>query len=256
MDLHRSCSKCSYDLCLSCCQEIRKGNLPGHMGPATAKYNKRGGAYVQICRPISGTIRCSVPTKSAPIGSTQRWKPNGNGGIPCPPSGLGGCANHNLDIKCIFPSKWMSELEEIAEETACSYDLPEVSDPSIQCPFCFSIGRKYFDIGKQLRKAADREGSDDNYLYCPTKHDVQEEDVEHFQKHWMRGQPVIVRNVLQDTTDLSWDPLNLLHTICEKNGNRLCCDMKIVRATDCLDWCEVCAIIFFCSHPLKFQFST
>ncbi|XP_031500106.1 lysine-specific demethylase JMJ26-like isoform X2 [Nymphaea colorata] len=241
VDLHRSCSKCSYDLCLSCCQEIRNGNLPGRKGPVPAKYNRRGGAYIQICRPISAAVRHSVATKSAIIGSTlaQRWKPNGNGGIPCPPNGLGGCANHNLDLKCIFPSKWMSELEESAEETACSYDFPEVSDPSIQCPFCFSIGSKFFEMGKQLRKAADREGSDDNYLYCPTKDDIQEEDVEHFQKHWMRGQPVIVHDVLQDTTELSWDPLTMLRTICEKNGNRLRSDMKIVKATDCLDWCEI-----------------
>jgi len=61
-----------------------------------------------------------------------------------------------------------------------------------------------FEISDKLRRAANMQDSGDNYLYCPT---VKGETLEHFQKHWRRGEPVIVGNVFDNTTGLSWEPM-------------------------------------------------
>lgn len=53
-------------------------------------------------------------------------------------------------------------------------------------------------VNKNLRNAASREDSS-NYLYCPSAIDIQQGDLDHFQAHWIRGEPVIVRDVLKLT---------------------------------------------------------
>ncbi|GKV21516.1 hypothetical protein SLEP1_g31490 [Rubroshorea leprosula] len=35
-------------------------------------------------------------------------------------------------------------------------------------------------------------------------------DLEHFQKHWAKGEPVIVRDVLNDASGLSWEPMTVV----------------------------------------------
>ena len=60
-----------------------------------------------------------------------------------------------------------------------------------------------------VRKSASREGSsssnDNNLLYCPDAIDLEDKDFEHFQMHWRRGEPVVVKNVLKKTCGLSWN---------------------------------------------------
>ncbi|KAJ0024801.1 hypothetical protein Pint_07069 [Pistacia integerrima] len=69
------------------------------------------------------------------------------------------------------------------------------------------IGEADFQRNRDLVKAAHRDNSQDNYLYCPTATQVGNNEIEHFQMHWMRGEPVIVTNVLEKTSSLSWDPM-------------------------------------------------
>ena len=59
---------------------------------------------------------------------------------------------------------------------------------------------------KNSRKAASREKSADNYLYCPLSNDIKQDDLKHFQRHWIKGEPVIVRGVLEQMSQLSWEP--------------------------------------------------
>jgi lysine-specific demethylase 3 len=96
---------------------------------------------------------------------------------------------------------------------------------------------------EQLQEAAAREDSGDNLLYYPTIIDVRSDNLEHFQKHWGRGQPVIVRNVLQSTSDLSWDPIVMFCNYLKNNAAR----SQNGQATDCSDWFEVSV---FLSHVL------
>ncbi|KAM7482495.1 hypothetical protein LguiB_007078 [Lonicera macranthoides] len=91
---------------------------------------------------------------------------------------------------------------------------------------------------KNLRKAACREDSSDNYLYCPLASDIEQGDLEHFQKHWVTGAPVIVRDVLGLTPGLSWEPMVMWRAVREIKYKTGSSDLD-VTAVDCLDWCEV-----------------
>ncbi|KAH1226988.1 Lysine-specific demethylase JMJ25 [Glycine max] len=63
----------------------------------------------------------------------------------------------------------------------------------------------------------------------------QYKDLRHFQWHWEKGEPVIVSNVLECTSGLSWEPLvmwrALRHVTNTKHGQYLA-----EKTIDCLDW--------------------
>ncbi|KAH1256094.1 Lysine-specific demethylase JMJ25 [Glycine max] len=65
----------------------------------------------------------------------------------------------------------------------------------------------------------------------------QYKDLRHFQWHWEKGEPVIVSNVLECTSGLSWEPLvmwrALRHVTNTKHGQHLA-----EKTIDCLDWTE------------------
>ncbi|KAL2972540.1 hypothetical protein AAZX31_15G258900 [Glycine max] len=67
--------------------------------------------------------------------------------------------------------------------------------------------------------------------------DLQYKDLRHFQWHWEKGEPVIVSNVLECTSGLSWEPLvmwrALRHVTNTKHGQHLA-----EKTIDCLDWTE------------------
>ena len=129
------------------------------------------------------------------------WKINSDLSIPCPPSQRGGCENSSLQLKCMPPgSNWIAKIERKAKEVALNYQFPESLRDSQACSECFKPNSELSD---NLRRAANREDGRDNYLYCPTVQDVKGETLEHFQKHWRRGEPAIVRNALDNTTGLS-----------------------------------------------------
>ena len=91
-----------------------------------------------------------------------------------------------------------------------------------------------------LRRAAFREGSEDNYLYCPASKDIFEDGkLFHFQKHWAKGEPLIVRDVLEETTHLSWEPMVMWRALCENVDSDISSKMSEVKAIDCLACCEV-----------------
>ena len=93
---------------------------------------------------------------------------------------------------------------------------------------------------KTRMQAANRDGSGDNYLYCPAAADIQEDDLVHFQKHWAKGEPVIVSDVLQLTSGLSWEPSVMWRALREKKSSgHVEDDHFAVKALDCLDLCEV-----------------
>ncbi|XP_059669624.1 lysine-specific demethylase JMJ25-like [Cornus florida] len=189
VDFHRSCPNCSYDLCLTCCWEIRNGCL-------------RGGV------------------------------------IPCPPKEMGGCGHDLLELKCMFPESWVSELQKKVKKIVKTYELADLNKISTQQCSCFKSNGK-IDIGNgKLRKSASRKDSEDNYLYCPSASDIRQGDLEHFQSHWIRGEPVIVSNVHEFTSGLSWEPMVMWRAFREIKYTKGSSDL-VVKATDCLDCCEV-----------------
>ncbi|KAK4347556.1 hypothetical protein RND71_033895 [Anisodus tanguticus] len=198
VDLHRNCPICSYDLCLTCCQEIREGCFLGD---------------------------CADEDRRLPA-----WKTTETGDIHCPPKKRGGCGNNRLVLKCLFGEKRvqqiMREVENLVKANSSASETRSVNKE--QCP-CNS---------KNRRKAASRSDFDDNYLFCPSARDIQEGHLEHFQTHWKIGEPVIVSNVLELASGLSWEPMVMwraFRNISIKEGSS---DL-VVTAVDCLDWCEV-----------------
>nr|KYP51258.1 Lysine-specific demethylase 3B [Cajanus cajan] len=197
LDLHRSCPGCSYKLCLSCCQELSKGKTSGEINSSMFKQPDKMKA-------------CDAK--------------------------LGGCGNCHLDLRSVFTSSWIKEMEVKAEEIVCSYDFPETSDKSSSCSLCFDTDHST-NRYKQLHEAALREDSNDNYLFCPTVLDISGDNFEHFQKHWGKGHPIVVQDVLQNTSNLNWDPVIMFCTYLEQSITRYENNKDLLAS--CLDWWEV-----------------
>lgn len=53
VDFHRSCTSCPYDLCLTCCREIRDGCLQGVQNEAIFRYIDHGLYYMHGNEPKS-----------------------------------------------------------------------------------------------------------------------------------------------------------------------------------------------------------
>ncbi|TVU46224.1 hypothetical protein EJB05_05745 [Eragrostis curvula] len=244
VDFHRRCKRCLYDLCLSCCREIRNGDIPGGEEVNFVHYEDRGRDYVfgptpgkhkkySNVKPWNGVAASEGPNNPLPL-----WKAKRDSSIPCPPKGIGGCGHSNLDLKCLLPDNMLSKLEERAERVVRSEIFAEtMSKNGDQCPCYDNSGRLTM---QNVRKAADRKGLVDNYLYCPVATGIKEDDLGHFQIHWAKGEPVIVPDVLQLTSGLSWEPLVMWRAFREKKtSGRIKDENLAMMAVDCLDWCEV-----------------
>ncbi|KAM3700404.1 hypothetical protein ACJW31_05G095300 [Castanea mollissima] len=247
-DFHRSCPRCSFDLCLTCCREIRDGHLQGGEEEVVIEYTDHGLDY------LHGGMgkKVELPTETSSmdtIKSKSEWKANEDCTIPCPPEDMGGCGLGILELKCMFSNSSTKkkkslfseipvlELVKKAEEIAKTYNLMDVAVAHSQfCPCFKSVGEVDLSNNK-LQKAASREGSDDNYLYCLRAQDIQHEDLKHFQWHWSRAEPVIVSDALESASGLSWEPFVMWRAV--RQMKHLKHDRLLeVKAIDCLDSCE------------------
>ncbi|KAI3468942.1 hypothetical protein Pfo_025605 [Paulownia fortunei] len=243
VDYHRSCHLCSYDLCLSCCRELRDGHLKGGEKGMPIQYFDYGIEYLHGGK--KQIISESVSPQTLPIEvnsednvySPSEWISNENGIIPCPPKDKGGCGQAVLELKSLLSEKLVSELLVEAKEIFDKQKLecvPECFKKSCSCSKF--LGQD--DIMSQKScKAASREDPCDNSLYCPTAVDVKHEDLKHFQWHWSKGEPVVVSNVLETTLGLSWEPMVMWRAF--RQIKNLEHDTLLdVTAINCLDWCE------------------
>ncbi|GKV25600.1 hypothetical protein SLEP1_g35010 [Rubroshorea leprosula] len=249
VNFHRSCPnpKCSYDLCLACCHEIREGFQPGVTESEASDQH-----FVQ--RPSSQATYLNGQTPGNCAGDDQEshlstecmsdishkfldWRAEADGRIPCPPKEKGGCGAETLALRRIFGASWVHQLVESAEELTTNYQLADI-EFSQGCSLCDSGGSAGTVRDFEVRQAAYRESSQDNFLYCPNAMQLQDNDIEHFQTHWMRGEPVIVRNVLEKTSGLSWEPMVMWRAFL--GAKKILKDeAQRVKAIDCLEWCEV-----------------
>ncbi|RZC76794.1 hypothetical protein C5167_000908 [Papaver somniferum] len=222
VDYHRSCLNCKYDLCLTCCQEIRDGSFQGGGEEVSVKFVNRGYLYMhgEPEESLKGAARSGAKLPADILEDyvklTSEWKVTDDCGIPC-----ASCGSGILELKCILPEYWVSELEKTADEIAAKFNI-------------FGVPESRFPV------------VDDNYLYCPTARDIQLGDLEHFQKHWCKGEPVIVRKVNELTPGLSWMPWVMCKALHEKIDSRVAKGEGRLdaKATNCMDWCEVEVKIF------------
>ncbi|KAK8711357.1 hypothetical protein V6N13_146641 [Hibiscus sabdariffa] len=248
VNFHRSCPSCSYDLCLTCSQELREGCQTGANEAETSCLQFIERANFQT---LKKDEKSNAPWRrhgwESQVGSLSNgkavkssyfpdWRANSDGSIPCPRSEKGGCGASTLELKRIFKANWVTKLISNAEDITSQYKPPEV-DFYRECSSCQP---NVSDGNNNVRHAANREECCDNYLFCPNALDISDGEIEHFQRHWMRGEPVVVRNVLEKTSGLSWEPMVMWRAFRETGSNvKFKEETRSVKAIDCLDWCEV-----------------
>ncbi|KAJ7946328.1 lysine-specific demethylase JMJ25 [Quillaja saponaria] len=164
-------------------------------------YINRGFDYMHGGDPLQES--CHLDTSKDRIELQTEWNSNSNGNVTCAPKEMGGCGVSMLQLKRILPQGWISDLQVKASELL---QICRIEQKIL--PQKVTMGSKDF-----LRKAASREDADDNNLYCPSS--KEKEDILHFQKHWVNGEPIIVRNVHEKATGLSWEPKVMWRALCE-----------------------------------------
>lgn len=250
VDFHRSCQnpECFYDLCLTCCRELRDGCQPGGGEAESSHRNfvaRAEGTDVKTERKAPKPKKSSGSEsevafeaevcETAESSEFPEWKANADGSIPCPPKERGGCGFEKLALRRNFKNNWVGKMLADAEKLTSKDHLPD-SDSFTGCSLCSGAEND----GTVVRQAAYRKGGHDNYVYCPDAVQLRDDETEHFQTHWMKGEPIIVRNVLEKTSGLSWEPMVMWRAFRETGAVRkLKEETKCVKAIDCLDWCEV-----------------
>jgi lysine-specific demethylase 3 len=195
---------------------------------------------VPIQKPSDGQnnvlLHSAVPAEDSPPG-LREWRLNSDGSIPCPPNAIGGCRDSVLELKSLLEDNFISDLLEKASSVVNNEGMLKVGGSKCSC---------FSDSGEMScgtsQKFAFRENSSDNYIYCPNARDVQNGALDHFQQHWLKGQPVIVRDVLELTSGLSWEPMVMWRALREKKDKDEP-ERLSVTALECLSWSEVTGIM-------------
>lgn len=162
--------------------------------------------------------------------SEIKWVAKDDGSLFCAPKEMGGCGDCILELKRILEEDWLSSLEAKAEFILNKF---KIEQPNI-------LTNSFTTGGKTFLVAAHREESNDNDLYYPASKEVLSgEEVLRFRHHLAKGQPVIVRKVLDQTPGLSWEPTVMWRALCEHVDPNVSSNMSQVKAIDCLAGCEV-----------------
>ncbi|KAJ7567097.1 hypothetical protein O6H91_02G132000 [Diphasiastrum complanatum] len=266
VDIHRSCSECNCDLCLACCEEVRQGLKPGCMQVEDCNHGKRSdlevteiGRYDAFESNASNSlvrleekdfkagsdfeddaeVGLSVKVKPNPAFSMEDeglvWKANGDGNVYCPY----GCSDGSseLYLKTVYGPRMLVQLERDAEMIVGMEDHENIKKTYLFLDY--NIEEVGIVNSTSMRLAAERKDSSDNSIYCPSSDELTCQGMQHFQKHWMCGEPVIVRDVLKATTGLSWEPMVMWRAFRETTKGKALDEKKTVVALDCLDWNEV-----------------
>ncbi|KAJ0263528.1 hypothetical protein HA466_0038680 [Hirschfeldia incana] len=183
----------------------------------------------------SGLVKCSngIIESCKPLLSNACDQSQRNGLIDCKREEVKDCSN-NLSLRTLFSLEFTSKLEISAEEIVSCYELPETLDKHLRCPFCLGKEKPSTSSDSCLKESSRRRGNaSDNFLYYPTVKDLQQNNLEHFQTHWSKGHPVIVRSVLEGGSNLNWDPIALFCSHLKKSNS------KTGNTVDSIDWFEV-----------------
>ncbi|KAJ7977956.1 lysine-specific demethylase JMJ25 [Quillaja saponaria] len=214
-DYHRHCANCSYDLCISCCRDIRE---------ATTNQIGRKDREKEPAPEQAEVFNLKFKLSD----NFPDWKSNSDGSIPCPPKEYGGCGYSSLSLSRIFKMNWVAKLVKNVEEMVSGCRINNAGNqPETRLP------------DPSLCQYAHRENSDDNFLYCPASEDIKTEGIGNFRKHWDRGEPVIVKQVFDCSSISSWDPMVIWKGVQDTTDEKMKDENRTVKVIDCLDWSEV-----------------
>ncbi|PWA72072.1 JmjC domain-containing protein [Artemisia annua] len=201
-DVHRSCGVCPYILCTLCCEEFRDGYLHSDL------------------ENLKNTMR--VRTRTMPSNKSWRFFPNGD--IRCPPKSLGGCGKDFLHLKSLYPFGYTKDLESSAKEIVHKYKFKKPfkvdSLSSFQCGTYDEVGSAI--AGKLIK----------NKSCFPITKESLGKNLKDNLKHWGKGQPLVIAEVLKDHQNLNW---NFGYIICEYLKKSA--ESQKLKTTR--DWCEV-----------------
>jgi [histone H3]-dimethyl-L-lysine9 demethylase len=115
-DYHRHCTNCFYDLCLTCCRDIRDASK--------TVYEPKGIFSIHFSELFPS------------------WKASKSGTIPCGPHTSGGCGRSELILRRMLKINWISKLAKSTEEMVYGCRVLEQMDPSyvtgelVCSPYC------------------------------------------------------------------------------------------------------------------------
>ncbi|KAM3313318.1 hypothetical protein ACQJBY_032747 [Aegilops geniculata] len=248
-DYHRHCPRCLYDLCLDCCRDIRRsqtnvvrGEYAESKGPVV-ETNKDSASDRARLEPSAASVNDKLfpqPIDANDIGIRSlfpTWRVNNDGSITCGPHEAGGCGSSKLVLRRIFKINWIGKLVKSSQEmvNGCkAHDLENGCSSCNDSRRLDSIGRHNFG----LSKCSDSDGIDGNSVYSSVLENLKYEGIAHFRKHWINGEPVIIRNAFEPSLSSSWDPLSIWRGIQEIMDEKLD-ENAIVKAVDCSNQSEV-----------------
>ncbi|KAL4560201.1 hypothetical protein LXL04_032350 [Taraxacum kok-saghyz] len=134
-----------------------------------------------------------------------------NGGIHCPPIEIGGCNEGVLELKHIMPVDWVENMLEKAQRIY-KINTRDDNDNDNNCTKC---GTCYDSCNESI-------------------HEIQPKDMQHFQFHWSKGEPMIVNDVVSSSSGISWEPMVLWRAFRDVRSK-----IHDVNAIDCSNWKEV-----------------
>lgn len=191
------------------------------------RYVNRGYDYMHGGDPLP--VSCDLETSNDHLGLYTKWEANSDGSVSCAPKEMGGCGSSVLELRRVLPEGWISDLESRARNILKIWEIEQTTLQQNETASRFnSMSKEYF-----------RESTNENKIYCPESKDILKERLLLFQKHWAKGEPVIVRDVLEQGTDLSWEPMVMWRALCENMTSEFSSKMSEVKAIDCMANCEV-----------------
>lgn len=223
IDYHRHCSNCSYDLCLSCCQDLRNASSDSLEGSVVNSHMSEEDQFGNTQKEQQGLLKHRIPFSVKVPG----WRASRDGSVPCLPREHGGCGCAYLTLRRIFKMNWVAKLVKNLEEMVSGCKVNDTC-ASLQ----IAIESRFFEC-------AYRKDSDNNFLYCPSVQDTKSDGIDCFRKHWVKGEPILVKQVCDVSSSSSWDPMVIWREICEIIDERMKDASRLVKAVECSDWSEV-----------------
>ncbi|MFS8022277.1 putative transcription factor & chromatin remodeling &Metalloenzymes JmjC family [Helianthus anomalus] len=145
-----------------------------------------------------------------------------NGHVFCLGKGTDKHKTSLLKLLRILSETRISDLEAKAKHILNTFSLPENKHDMSKTSGDYNF------------RASDRQTSDDNYLYCSSKDALTEDYFIRFRYHLTRGEPIVIKDVLDQSCGISWEPMAMLAAL--SNGSL---DMSKVSVTNCITGNEV-----------------